>query len=63
MPNGEEYFRSAWRASSLNMQRDPDSGIGRFMSDAATAYAVVALENARHQPAGYEITASSDRRF
>ena len=50
---GLAWIRSAqdpetgkWSAWSLNKQRDPKSEIGLFMSDAATGYAVLALEAA-----------------
>ena len=33
-----------WRASSLNKHRDLDSDAGRFMTDAATGFAILALE-------------------
>src|SRR5262249_52349044 len=34
-----------WRASSVNKKRNPDTHVGKFMSDAATAYAILALSH------------------
>ena len=44
---GHQQSDGAWHASSINKKRDPESDAGPFMTDAATAYAVLALEKAK----------------
>jgi len=45
----QDRSTGAWRTASVNLDRDPESDRGRFMSDAATAFAVMALIEAERE--------------
>ncbi len=44
---GHHQKDGTWPANYLNKQRDPQNNVGKFMRDAATAFAIMAPHGAR----------------
>ena len=49
---GNQQPSGAWLSQSINKKRDPDTNVGKFMSDAATAFAILALDHPGPSPPG-----------